>query len=250
MTKTVDIFYKSYRKDFKLLEYSLKSIEKNVFGYNKIIILIPEKDKLFFETRYLPERTEVHYVDEGKETNGYLFQQVCKIKAHNYSVADFIMFSDSDVMFDHKINLLDFVVDNKPEILHTDWLDVGDAICWKQPTETMMGEPVLFEFMRRNCLIYHRSTLVNINQWQPNLEFIVMRSERFSEFNLIGAYAYKNEREKYNFVNTKGWVYTPPKGVQLWSWFDKNSQEETHKHEYARALKTINEALELNLTEL
>ena len=248
----IDIFYKSYSKDFKLLNYSLQSITKNVTGYNNIVILIPEKDRHSFDTRILPKRTLVHYIPEPSKTplEGYLFQQVCKLKAHNYSSADYILFSDSDVIFDRKIDLNDYITEGKPEILYTDWSKVGQAICWKQPTETIMAEPVLWEFMRRNCLVYHRSTLVNINEWQPNLEYIVMQSERFSEFNLIGAYAFKNEPEKYNFINTDNWEYTDPKGIQLWSWAEKNNNQIEHLVEYERSLKVINEVLNLNLTEL
>lgn len=244
----IDIFYKSYSKDFKLLNYSLQSITKNVTGYNNIVILIPEKERHLFDTRNLPERTLIHYVNEYG--NGYLFQQVCKLKAFNYSSADYILFSDSDCIFDHPINLQDYISDGKPEILYTDWSKVGDAKCWKQPTEIIMNEPVLWEFMRRNCLIYHRSTLVNISQWQPNLEHIIMGSNSFSEFNLMGAYAFKNEPDKYSFVNTDFWEYTEPKGNQLWGWAEKNNTSEPHPYEYTRSLEVINKALGLNLTEL
>jgi hypothetical protein len=76
-----------------------------------------------------------------------------------------------------------------------------------------------------------------------------MNSERFSEFNVIGAYAFKYQRELYNFINTDEWTYTEPKSIQLWSWADKNGSDE-HKKEYQRSLDTINKVLELNLTEL
>ena len=41
----IDIFYKSYAKDFEWLYYSLRSIKKYLTGYNKIIIVIPEQDR-------------------------------------------------------------------------------------------------------------------------------------------------------------------------------------------------------------
>ena len=103
--------------------------------------------------------------------------------------------------------------------------------------------------MRRNCLIYHRSTLEAISKQYPNLEDYIMSSGRFSEFNAVGAWAFKNEREKYSFVDTDNWEYTPPKAEQLWSHFDKNG-EGIHKEEYKRALDTINNTLNLNITEL
>lgn len=213
--KTVDIFYKSYSKDFKWLAYSLRSLTKHVTGHNKVIILIPENEKELFDTRELPERTEIHYVKEYG--TGYLFQQWCKISAHRFSGANFILFADSDCIFDHPINVQEFIVDDKPEILYTDYSRVGDAICWKEVTEAFIKEPMQYEMMRRNCLIYHRDTLVAIEKYEPNLEYIIMSSVRFSEFNAMSAYAWKYERDKYNFVNTDEWEYTRPKAVQYFS---------------------------------
>jgi len=223
--KTCDIFYKSYRADFDWLYHSLRSLKANVTGYNNVIILIPEADRSIFDTRQLPDRTLIHYVKEYG--SGYLYQQACKIQGHKYSNANFIMFSDSDLIFDHPIDLQTFISDGKPEILYTSYDKVGDAICWKHPTETFIKEPQEFEFMRRNALIYHRSTLEAINQYALNLEYDIMNSERFSEYNAIGAYAFKYEREKYNFVNTDTWEYVRPKAVQYHSYteFEKMKSE-------------------------
>jgi len=235
-TPTIDIFYKSYGKDFWLLHYSLMSITKNVTGYNNIILVIPEHEKHEFDTRVLPERTLIHYVVE--EGNGYLFQQWCKLNAASYSNSDFILFADSDCIFDHKINLKDFIP--VPEILYTSYDQLPDAIIWQKPTEQLIGDPQPYEWMRRNCLVYHRSTLVNLNTWKPGLKKIVMESKRFSEFNLIGAYAWKFEREKYNFVNTDGWTYTEPKAIQVWSHASKEKgADELHLREYIRILETL-----------
>lgn len=234
--RTVDIFIKSYRKDFWLLEIALKTIEKNVTGYNNVVLLIPENDKELFDTRQLPPRTLIHYVKEYG--NGYIMQQVFKLGAFKYCSAEFILFSDSDCLFDHPINLQEYVSDGKPEILYTDWSKVGDAICWKEPTESILGEEAPFEGMRRNCMILHKSTLGNISLWRPDLEKTVMGMKSFSEFNLMSNYAYKYERDNYNFVNTDDWTYVPPKGIQVWSWADKDS-DLLHCQEYVRLLESI-----------
>jgi len=236
VSPTIDIFYKSYKKDFWLLHYSLLSITKNVTGYNNIILLIPEADKHDFDTRVLPDRTLIHYIHE--DGNGYLFQQWCKINAASYSEADYILFADSDCFFDHKINLQDFIP--LPEILYTSYDQLPDAIIWKKPTEQLIGEEINWEFMRRNCLIFHRSTLVNLNKWNPKLKDIIMNSHRFSEFNLMGAYAWKFEREKYNFVNTDNWQYVEPKAIQVWSHASKEpGADDLHLREYIRILETL-----------
>jgi len=219
----IDIFYKSYKNDFKWLYHSLESLSKYVTGYNEIVILIPESDVKSFDYRKIPQRTRVLTVKEYG--NGYLYQQWCKMSAYKYCKSEFILFADSDCIFDHDINLQDYI--GTPEILFTDYSKVGDAICWKQVTETMLDREVRWEFMRRNCLVYHTSTLKNIAQKYPNLEHTIMNSERFSEFNFIGAYAFFNEYSKYKFVNTDEWEYVRPKSIQYHSYteFDKMLKE-------------------------
>jgi len=236
----IDIFIKSYFKDFWLLYIALKTITKYVTGYNNIILLIPEHEKDLFDTRNMPERTLIHYVKEYGQ--GWLFQQWCKINAHTYSDADFIMFSDSDCFFDHDLDLQTLIPDNRPEILYTYWEKIPEALIWRQPTEAIMNESVPWEGMRRNNLIYHRDTLINLNKFQPNLQYIIMGAERFSEFNLMSSYAFRYEKEKYSFVNTDEWTYVPPHAIQVWSWADKNGSD-LHKKEYERIMETIKKVL-------
>jgi hypothetical protein len=244
MRKKIDLFIKSYSRDFWLLQLALKSITKNVTGYNNLILLIPEKEKHEFDARILPERTLIHYIDEYG--NGNLFQQWCKVSAYKYSFADFILFTDSDCFFDHPINLQDFIADGKPEILYTDYSQLPDAIIWKESTEKFIKEPVRYEFMRRNCLIYHRSTLLAMSEYEPNLESIVMNSGRFSEFNCIGAFAYKFEKEKYNFINTDHWNYTEPKAIQVWSHANKTG-DEFHLKEYIKILEALLKTFDIDV---
>jgi len=237
--RLVDVFIKSYRGDFWLLYLCLKSIARNVTGYNNIVILIPEDDKELFDTREMPERTLIHYVKDipGK---GWLYQQWYKLSAYNYCYAPYILFADSDCIFTYPINLQEFVADDKPEILYTDWSKVGDAIAWKPPTEAFMKEPVPYEFMRRNCCIYHRSTLLAIKEYAPDLEQTIINSARFSEFNCLGAYAYKYERDKYNFVNTDQWEFVPAKAEQVWSHSSKaKGVSEIHLREWIRICETL-----------
>jgi hypothetical protein len=249
--KSIDIFIKSYRKDFWLLHLCLKSIMRNVTGYNNIILLIPIDDKEYFDTRELPDRTLVHYVpDKPGGRQGWLYQQWYKLSAYNYCYAPYIMFADSDCIFTYPIDLQQFIADGKPEILYTDWKDVGDAICWRKPTEDFMKDTVPYEFMRRNCCIYHRDTLTAIAKYAPDLEQTIMASHDFSEFNCMGAFAYKNEREKYNFVNTAGWQLVPAKAEQVWSHAHKNpGASENHLREYIRTLETICKAFGVPLPE-
>ena len=244
----IDIFIKSYYKDFKMLNYCLKSIEKYLTGYNKIIIVIPKKDYQIYQSivhTNLP--IELHVVEEYGD--GYLYQQFIKMTAYKYCDSQFIMYVDSDCIFDKHINIQSLVSNGQPEILYTHYSKVEEAICWKQCTERFMNDVVEFEFMRRLPLIYHRETLETIHNLEPNLESVVMNSGRFSEFNALGAWAFVHQKDKYSFVNTDNWKPVDPLGVQLWSHCTKN-QTPLEKLEYKKAIDTINKVLELNITEL
>ena len=230
----IDIFYKSYAKDFEWLYYSLRSIKKYLTGYNKIIIVIPEQDRNLLKHELIDDlNCEVNFVNEyGK---GYIYQQFIKMTAHKYCASKFILYSDSDLIFNTKINLGNFINDEKPEILYTDYLKVGDAICWKEVTEKFIGREIKYEFMRRLPLIYHRSTIVEINE-NYDIEDTVMNKfrDRFSEFNSIGAWIYYNEADKYKLINTADWSYVPAMGKQFWSW---GGQTEMVKNEIDKILE-------------
>lgn len=233
----IDIFYKTYKRDFHLIYISLATLVRNVHGYENLVILVPEHEKHDFDTRLVPKGAHIHYVDEtGK--NGYLFQQVCKLNAYKYCHSEYILFADSDLIWDKELHLQDLLVDGKPEILYTDFDQLPDAIIWKECTEKFMKGPVKWETMRRLPLLYHRSTLVAISEYAPNLEDEIYRQGRFSEFNAIGSYAQKNESDKYRFVNTDDWQYVPPHGIQFWSHADKDG-DLLHVKEYVRFLEAI-----------
>ena len=74
--------------------------------FAKIYFQFSENDKLFFETRYLPERTEVHYVDEygnGYFCNGCLtriFTASQRIRIERSVVYDYLSESDDEFEYD------------------------------------------------------------------------------------------------------------------------------------------------------
>jgi hypothetical protein len=203
----VDIFIKSYSQDFKWLKYCLQSVKKFVTGYNEIIIIIPEGERHLINFE-LPERTFVHTLKE--EGHGYMFQQYVKMTAHNYSSADYIMYVDSDCIFHSPVNVQDLIVDGKPQILMTNYNELGGCP-WQKPTADFFGQVPEYEYMRRHCLIYHKETLINLSEFKKDLKNYILsiHSRTFSEFNVMGFYAYLYERDKYNFVDTKNWTYTP-----------------------------------------
>ena len=211
-----DLLIKSYPKDFEWIKYCLQSIKKRVKGYGTLHIIIPEgTEKDFYAiNKEFPEQTNVHIVKE--EGNGYIWQQYIKMSAFNYSNADQIVFVDSDNIFQVDTDFSEYI--EKPLILMTDYSKVGDAICWKPVVDDIFNRDVRYEFMRRHPFIFHLSTLRNLSAWLgSDLKDFVMKRNRFSEFNVIGAYAYYYEPDRYIFLDTDNWTYTKPLVRQFWS---------------------------------
>lgn len=223
----VDIFIKSYHADFKWLDYCVKSIDKFVKNVNKIIIVIPKKDSRYFNINLSP-KFELHKKREvGK---GYLFQQYVKLTAHHYSDADYIMFVDSDCIFLRETDLVDLVKDGKSRMLMTKYSEIlelkDQCYVWKAPTEKVFNTEVEYEFMRSSFLIYKRSTLQNFEKWFPyDLLTYIISQEHFSEYNVLGAFAYFFERDQYNFVDTQDWTDENPFGRQYWSYSGLTNSE-------------------------
>lgn len=238
----VDLFIKTYKKDFKWLEYCFRSIKKFAKNYNELIIVVPldEQEEFDLAAFDFPERTRVEFIKE--EGNGYLWQQYIKMIAHTFSDADYIKYLDSDCIFTKEFDAHSLIYDGRPEILYRYYLDkdgknqVDGASCWQEPTSKFLNQYIDKEFMCRHIFCYHRSTLENIEKWcikthNKTLKSYIMNSGSFSEFNTIGAWCHLYEQHNYNFVDTNnGWIYVEPQVHQFWS-YSGLTEEEKNKIE-------------------
>lgn len=213
---TTDIFIRTYHKDVPWLKYCLRSIVKYCTGFRQVVICIPENQVGHLQPMGLTLEKIVACKDYGKQD--YLGQQISKLSVHKYTDAEAVLYVDSDCVFDKPVTPETFLENGKPVIYKTDYSKVGDAICWKVPTEKFIGQSLQYEYMRRLPLFYFTSTIANINQNFSNLEADILALPGFSEFNLIGAYAEINESDKYLFKDTD--LHNPVEPVirQKWSW--------------------------------
>lgn len=217
----VDIFIRTYSADLKWLKYALQSIHKFCSGFRDVVIVIPETQKSMLDGFNLTKE-KIFVCPEYKDD--YLGQQVTKLSADCYSDAEYILFTDSDTLFNQRVTPKDFTRNGKPLILKTKYEKVGSAIIWKPVTEKALGFPVDFEFMRRLPFCYHSSTLPALRKYMQELhgkkfsDYIQEQSNRaFSEFNVVGAFADKFESDKYDFQDTDDGL--PTLYVrQFWSW--------------------------------
>jgi hypothetical protein len=215
------------------LKYCLRSIKKNWdMSDGEVVVCFPnsEYDRLKGEVLLdFPWVRLTHWSDSHKE--GYIDQQINKLHADLFCQGEYIVFCDSDCFLTKKGSFKDFFRNKKPIWLHTDYNKVGDAICWKEPTERAASKTLTREYMRRIPIVVKREHLKLVRDYVSLIqgEFIpyMSRLDRISEFNLMGAVLHELKTEDYFWIDTDDEV---PKTnwVQDWSW--QGMTEDKKKH--------------------
>lgn len=230
----VDIFIKTYHKDYVWLEYCLKSIRKFASGFRNIVIVGDHGDipippqyyeglpvKIVYSAK--PARAPT-YVEHGL---GYLWQQYIKLSWHTLTDADAVLVLDSDWMLTAPTTPTDFMVDGKFAWVFRRWENAGSGICWKKPTEFLLKIPSEYEGMGIAGFILQRETTIALKNcicslhgvqdiWDIVLKYNL---STFSEFNLFGSFIHAFDRKEYTCLYepdvTKLHNYTL---LASWSW--------------------------------
>lgn len=225
----IGVLIRSYDGDAKWLAYTLPRLLQRATGYNDLVVTgIPSQCEQV--ARICAEHGVEFKPDEesAKIPNGYLNQQYTKMRAHLFLENDYIAHVDSDILALEGADFNNLMDGDKAVILWDAWEDVGDAQCWRNCTAYALGQDPKFEFMRRLPLVYHRDTqrdccaFIEQTHNESLLEHIA-RGSRFSEFNVLGAYAWRFERDKYKWVQGK-WDNTVT-GFK-WFWSHGNMEEQ------------------------
>jgi FkbM family methyltransferase len=212
----------TYDHDLEWAQWAIAHIHKNLSGFRKIVAVTPEKDRHLFEK--IPGVEWQHIPDwEGR---GYYWQQWVKIQAWKYTDAPLIVHIDSDTMVDRPCKVSDFLDDrDRPYWAIDPYTALGDDVPWKRLTESAVGLPCVFEYMRRFPFVLWRHTHEMTEQYlvdnhQCSLEFLLRNSIGFSEFNVMGRLAHEEQEHSYTWLSSidlpkkaKGinqrWSHTP-----------------------------------------
>lgn len=228
----LSVFIRTYKNDAKWLGYCLKGLRR--VKYDELVIICPEEDKAiiwnvikdysckFFQTKEICE--------------GYIAQQLDKMKAHKYCTGDVILFVDSDVVFIEDVDVNYFIQDEKIFLLRTKYTDMpaDHAVQnWQWITEKMIGFKSEWEYMRRLPLAYWRETLVAINNAFEDIDeralqkhdFFKPAQRAFTEFNFIGQFIEKYHYHYYKLIDTNDWL-PDPVVKQFWSYSGLTTEEE------------------------
>lgn len=212
-----DIFIKTWKGDAIWHEHCLRSIDKYCTGFRNVV-----------------QNHEEH-------ERGYLYQQVVKLNADRYTDADYILHTDSDTLFTVPVKPQAFIHNGK-----TDWhyepfasalQKEGDgALAWKRAMEKFIGEEPQHEFMRRHPEMIPRWLYQAFRTfcWEKHgcsVEQYVMSQKEFSEWNVLGFYAWTYHRESFNWINDSQDDYVK---VVHQFWTGPHNQTLDQRHERAK----------------
>jgi hypothetical protein len=211
---TTDIFIKTYPGDFNWLPYCLRSIQKFATGFRDVIVAIPD-------TAQLDHLTAEKVVKVPERGDGYYWQMLVKLNAHQFTDADAIMYLDSDCVITRPFDASEmFEDDGRLKLLTRTWIEAGEGVVWKDPADKALGWDTAADTMCRHPMAYHRSTLIALRDHiealhGKSLEDYVLSQKRFIEFVTAGNYAMEKEPDKYHVVGSGDY---PNPVLQHWSW--------------------------------
>jgi hypothetical protein len=202
------IFIRSYPKDFSWLSYCLRSIKQFTSGFHDTIIVVPADGEL-------PELldSELVYALKSPAENScdYLWQQNCKLYADTFTDADWILHTDSDTIFTRPVTPETYLKNGKFVWMMTPMGEAhpNEASAWRKVMHKFMGKKPEFEFMRRHPFLlprwlYGELRAFCLKQHGVELKDYVMSQpyREFSEFNVLGFYAYEFHRDKFEWFDT------------------------------------------------
>lgn len=216
MVPIIDIFIRTYFRDFRWLELSLLSIAKFVKGFRRIVIVMPSSslDRLRGSELTSAKHVIVHTCQEYPDD--YIGQQVTKLSADLYTDAPLIAHIDSDSIFHAPCALPTLLTACGRPTIRALWKSRRPASDgWRRCVVDFHGEPLpfdalvplpilypshLYRDLRSECLDRHGLVL---DQW-----VLSRRIDAISEFSLMAGQAWFKRRDDFCWVaadHLKGW---------------------------------------------
>lgn len=206
---TVDLFYTTYPKDKQWFSYSVRIARKNLSGIRDIVAVIREQHL----QEFLDLKLDVVYKtvpDSWNSTRGYHWQQWIKMRAPEFTDADFIAHVDSDTYFKEPVNIKEFFKGKKPGWLFRKYTELN--VPWKPITEKAFGKECNIEYMQSSPFIIGRDVYAKAKEVLEANHKITMEKyiydsgvtdwpPGFSEYNFLGNVANDFFKDDYFFVH-------------------------------------------------
>jgi len=218
-----DIFIRSYWKDLEWLQFCLASIEKYCSGFGSVIVVLPKSSQAWLRRFPLPGKVRIQFCRDYKDD--YLGQQVTKLLADEFTDADYICHVDADCIFHRQTSPADFIRDGKPLIIKRPCELLSPYRPWQKTVEKFLGWSVFDDFMQQPPFVFPRWLYPQVREHSVtthgvDLEaYVTAQPPRgFSEFNVLGAIAWKKYSESFVWVDASAESSGELHCCWYWSW--------------------------------
>lgn len=180
----ITLYVRSYPKDFDWLHYSVLSMSKNLIGIQEKVLAVPTGSKI--PTSISSFFDKIIY-EEPEHPDGYIDQQVSKIRAYRHCSYPNILYSDSDCIYPKLVDASKYLIDNKVLLYKTKYSNIADPNieAWKKCVLNIFGETPTYEYMRCFPIIHKAVTGAYIDSTISNY-VRTLSSRSLSEFNCMG----------------------------------------------------------------
>jgi|SRR5450631_688851 hypothetical protein len=218
-----DILIRSYWKDFEWLDFCLASIAKYCRGFRAVVVVVPQSSKLWLRRHPLPPIAQIKF--SRNYADDYLGQQATKLLGDTFTDAEYICHVDSDCVFCRPTSPEDLITDGKPHILKCPCDLLSRRRPWRRPTEKFLGWKVSDDFMQQPPFVFPRWIYPEVRNHAIrahglDLEtYVTSQVPRgFSEFNVLGAFAWERYHERIIWIDTSVSPAGEPHCRWYWSW--------------------------------
>lgn len=227
------IFLCSYRRDFPYLEWCLRSIKKFAQGFCEVVIVVPDGQVGECEQIASAAGQNVRVESEPEWPGMGMIQHMNQIfHADLFCIdADYVLHTDSDCIFTGPVSPRDYFEGAKPVLWHAPYdivcREVPQLRAWQHGAEMALGFRPTEETMRRHPAVHYAKTYRRTRQCieahcGSSCEFFMRKQKNaypqsLSEFNVLGAVAWRYFHDEYHWVSTAKHLPKNDKLFQAWS---------------------------------
>lgn len=195
----VSVYIRTYKRDVEWLDFCLQSIEKNLVGWDEIVVGIPKGQE--HHLRYLKN---IKIVLEPYFKEDYIGQQVSKLLSHRHTKGTYTLIVDSDLIFLPGANISDYLDGDCPiiGIKSIPPLQNKFSGTYTPPIVKLFKQSAPYTYMvdSHAARLYRRNTLESFERHFPHIESFAREQPRrrgFSEFEFLGFYIHLYESKNY-----------------------------------------------------
>jgi hypothetical protein len=220
---TCDLFVRTYWRDLDWLALCLESIVAYCQGFRSVVVVLPQSSSAWLRRADLPGNGR--FLTTSDFRDDYLGQQVTKLTSDTFTDADFICHVDADCIFSRLTTPAALIHGDRPLVSMLPSSQLGRHSPWRKVTEDFLGWSVAYDFMQSPPFTYPRWLYQEVRAHARRVHgvdietYVTSQPPRgFSEFNVLGAFAWERHRECFVWRDTSVHATADPPCRWYWSW--------------------------------